>query len=55
VPDTWIQFALLMVALLTVALRNEHRITLLEGQINTEREMRKANTARLDKLEAKIP
>jgi hypothetical protein len=51
--DTWVQFALLMIALLTIALRNEHRITLLEGEIHTERELRKVNAARLDKLEAR--
>jgi hypothetical protein len=42
-----------MIALLAIALRNEHRITILEGEIRTERELRKVNTARIDKLEAK--
>lgn len=42
-----------MLALLGIAIRNEHRITLLEGEIKTEREMRKANEKRIDKLEGK--
>lgn len=51
--DQWIQFSLLMLALLGIAIRNEHRITLLEGEIKTEREMRKANEQRIRDLEEK--
>jgi hypothetical protein len=50
--ETWVQFSLLMLALLAIALRNEHRITIVEGEIRTERELRKADQRRIDKLEA---
>jgi hypothetical protein len=50
--DTWVQFSLLMLALLAIALRNEHRITMLEGEIRTERELRKTLDRRVEKLEA---
>ncbi len=51
--ENWIQFTMLMLAIIGFAVRNEHRITLLEGTINTERARREALTERVDKLEEK--
>lgn len=36
--DTWIQFGILFCALVTFAMRNEHRITKLEERIEGLRE-----------------
>ena len=40
-----------MLTIIGFALRNEHRMTLLEGQIDTEKALRDALEKRVDKLE----
>jgi hypothetical protein len=49
----WIQFSLLMLALIGIALRNEHRMTQLEGCLKLQEALRKELTKRVEKLEEK--
>jgi len=52
--ETWTQFSLLLLAIMGFALRNEHRITLLEGAIKVEQVKREALKERVTKLEESI-
>ena len=53
--EQWIQFTVLMLTFAGFLIRNEHRITLLEGEIKTEKAYRVMMEKRIDKLEARRP
>jgi hypothetical protein len=49
--EAWIQFAMLMITLLAIAIRNEHRMTMLEGELKTEKAIQNLLWKRIEKLE----
>jgi hypothetical protein len=55
VVENWIQFSIMMLTFIAFLLRNEHRITVLEGQILAARVAGELANKRLDLLEGKLP
>jgi len=51
--DAWIQFALLMLAIMALGIRNEHRMTVMEQRLDLEKAMRELLDRRVIKLEGR--
>jgi hypothetical protein len=49
--ETWVQFALLMLAIMALGIRNEHRMTVMEQRLDMEKAMRELLDRRVTNIE----